>query len=317
VTGPKNLAASIRERLRNRATAEHRPFDEVLAYYAIERFLFRLSKTPHRDHFILKGALMLPLWGATIARPTRDIDLLGRGSPTADQLAAVIADCIAADVPPDALSFDASSIETREIREQERYGGIRATFRATLERARIKMQVDVGLGDVVTPKPVMITYPALLELPAPELVGYPVETAIAEKLEALVDLGMANSRMKDFFDLSSLLGNLDLDGRTIAMKVIANLMGHTSTRMVDLVYGRVGPSDYEAAIARLPGGNQSHAGYTHAAQNGGTHGTAGNAVAQAAIVNFDEESAIFTSSAVPRVGIEPTTRGFSVRCSTN
>lgn len=219
MTGPKNLAASIRERLRNRATAEHRPFDEVLAYYAIERFLFRLSKTPHRDHFILKGALMLPLWGATIARPTRDIDLLGRGSPTADQLAAVIADCIAAGVPPDALSFDASSIETREIREQERYGGIRATFRATLERARIKMQVDVGLGDVVTPKPVMITYPALLELPAPELVGYPVETAIAEKLEALVDLGMANSRMKDFFDLSSLLGNLDLDGRTIAMAV--------------------------------------------------------------------------------------------------
>jgi hypothetical protein len=101
---------------------------------------------------------MLPLWGATIARPTRDIDLLGRGNPTADQLAAVVADCIAAEVPPDALAFDASSIETSAIREQERYGGIRATFRATLERACIKMQVDVGLGDVVTPKPVAITY---------------------------------------------------------------------------------------------------------------------------------------------------------------
>jgi len=212
MTEPKNLAPSVRERLRQQAAAEKRPFDEVLTYYAMERFLYRLSVTRHRGRFALKGALMLPLWGINVARPTRDIDLLGQGNLTPAELAGVIADCVAAEVPPDGLVFDGSSIETSEIRENERYGGIRATFRATLERARIKMQVDVGLGDVVTPAVVDITFPALLEQPAAELVGYPVETAIAEKLEAVVDLGLANSRMKDFFDLWSLLGTLELDG---------------------------------------------------------------------------------------------------------
>ena len=221
MSGPKNLAASVRERLRQRAAAEGRPFDEVLTYYAIERFLFRLSRTPHRDRFVLKGALMLPLWGTSIARATRDIDLLGRGAPTRDEIAAMILDCLAVAVPPDAVEFDASSIATHEIREQERYGGIRATFLAHLERAEVKMQVDIGLGDVVTPDVVAITYPALLEMPAPELSGYPVETSIAEKLEAMVDLGLANSRMKDFFDLWSLLGNLELDGATTVRAVSA------------------------------------------------------------------------------------------------
>jgi hypothetical protein len=140
---------------------------------------------------------------------------------TADALTAVIADCIATDVPPDALQFDSASIQTSEIREHERYGGTRAEFWCTLEHARIKMQVDVGLGDVITPSAVEITYPALLELPAPQLVGYPVETAIAEKLEAVVDLGLANSRMKDFFDLWSVLGNLELDGATSAKAIAA------------------------------------------------------------------------------------------------
>ena len=221
MTTVRNLAASIRQQLRERAIADRRPFEEVLTYYAMERFLFRLSTTKHRERFVLKGALMLRIWGTTIARPTRDIDLLGRGEVTADELAAVIRDCIAADVPPDALEFDASSIVTSEIREQERYGGVRAEFRCTLERARIKMQIDVGLGDAITPSVVEITYPVLLELPAPELVAYPVETAVAEKLEAVVDLGLANSRMKDFFDLWSILGNLELPGETIAKAIEA------------------------------------------------------------------------------------------------
>lgn len=221
MTEPRNLAASIRERLRQRALAEARPFDEVLTYFAIERFLFRLSRTPHRDRFVLKGALMLPLWGTTIARATRDIDFLGRGALTSEELADVIADCLAVQVPPDAINFDASTILVAEIREDARYGGIRATFLGYLDRARINMQVDVGLGDVVTPAVVAITYPALLDLPAPELAGYPVETTIAEKLEAIVDLGLANSRMKDFFDLWSVLGNLDLDGAIVTSAISA------------------------------------------------------------------------------------------------
>lgn len=219
MTAAKNLAASIRERLRQRALADRRPFDEVLTYYAMDRFLFRLGQTTHRDRFVLKGAMMLRLWGTTIARPTRDIDLLGRGDLAAGQLASAIADCIAAEAPPDALVFDVGSIVTSEIREQERYGGIRAEFQAMLERARIKMQVDVGLGDVITPRAVEVTYPTLLDFPAPKLHGYPVETAVAEKLEAIVDLGLANSRMKDFFDLWSIAGHLELDGATVAKAI--------------------------------------------------------------------------------------------------
>jgi hypothetical protein len=174
----KNLAASVRERLRQRAVADKRPFDEVLTYYAMERFLFRLSRTSHRERFVLKGALMLRIWGETIARATRDIDLLGQQEMTPDELAIVIQECITAEVEPDALQFDASSIVTSEIRKDERYGGVRAEFTCTLERARIKMQVDVGFGDAITPSVVEITYPALLELPPPRLNAYPVETTI-------------------------------------------------------------------------------------------------------------------------------------------
>jgi hypothetical protein len=221
MTAPRNLAASVHAKLLNRAKAEGRPFDEVLTYYAIERFLFRLSRTVHRDRFVLKGALMLPLWGTSIARATRDIDFLGRGTLTTDDLAAVIRDCLAAEVPPDAIIFNPSTIAGAAIREDARHGGIRATFLGFLERAKINMQVDVGLGDAVTPGVVSITYPSLLDLPGPELVGYPVETTVAEKLEAIVDLGLSNSRMKDFFDLWSVLGHLELDGATIAAAIKA------------------------------------------------------------------------------------------------
>lgn len=221
MTGPKNLTASVHARLLARAKAEKRPFDEVLTYYAIERFLFRLSRTAHRDRFVLKGALMLPLWGTSIARATRDIDFLGRGTLTVEEVGSVIRDCLAVEAPPDAINFDATTLAVDEIREDTRYGGIRATFLGYLERARINMQVDVGRGDAVTPGVVTITYPVLLGLPAPELVAYPVETTIAEKLEAVVDLGLTNSRMKDFFDLWSLLGNLELEGETMTTAVNA------------------------------------------------------------------------------------------------
>jgi hypothetical protein len=226
---PKNIAASVRERLRQRAAAQGRPFDEVLTYYAIERFLFRLAQTPHRDRFVLKGALMLPIWGSALARATRDIDFLGRGTLEPEAVATIIADCIRVSVPDDGVVFDSASIKTSEIREDERYGGIRATFLGHLERARINMQVDIGLGDVVTPGIVDVAYPALFDLPAPELSGYPVETAIAEKLHAIVDLGLANSRMKDFFDLWTLLGHLDLDGETLVRAVGATFARRGTT----------------------------------------------------------------------------------------
>lgn len=216
--GTKNIAASIRDRLRNRAVAENRPFDELLVYYAMERFLYRLSQTPHRERVVLKGALMLPIWGVTAQRPTRDIDLLARQTMTKDELTALVRDAIAVAVD-DGLSFDAASLEISDIREQERYGGARAQFIALLERARVAMQIDVGLGDVITPSAIDVTYPGLLDLPAAQLSGYPVETTIAEKLDAIVDLGLANSRMKDYFDLWSLLSTHTFDGSLIVRAV--------------------------------------------------------------------------------------------------
>jgi hypothetical protein len=230
---PTNVAASIAARLRAQAKRDGRAYDELLTYFAIERFLFRLASTPHRDRFVLKGALMLPMWGSSVARATRDIDLLGRGEPSPAGIAAVIADCIAVPAPDDGLAFDATTIRATEIREQERYGGIRATFLCLLERSRISMQVDVGLGDAITPGVVEIVYPTILELPPPRLDAYPAETAIAEKLEAVVNLGLGNSRMKDFFDLWSLLGHLEIDGETITTAVRATFLRRGTTVPTD------------------------------------------------------------------------------------
>lgn len=218
---PKDLAASIASRLLDQARSSGRPYDELLTYYSIERFLFRLASTPHRDRLVLKGALMLPIWGGPVARPTRDIDFLGRGSLTASDVTNIVIDSIAADVEDDGMEFDASTLVVSEIREHERYGGLRATFRGRMGRSRVKMQLDIGLGDAVTPGVIDVTYPTLLDFPAPALKGYPRETSIAEKLEAIVDLGLANSRMKDYFDLWTLTNGHDLDGDAMVAAVRA------------------------------------------------------------------------------------------------
>jgi hypothetical protein len=155
------------------------------------------------------------------ARATRDIDLLGRGSLTTADVESMIRDSMAANVVDDGMVFDPTTLDVTTIRERERYGGLRATFIGHLGRARIKMQVDIGLGDAITPGVVDITYPTLLDLPAPALKAYPIETTLAEKLEAIVDLGLANSRMKDYFDIWTLLGAHELDGATIVAAVRA------------------------------------------------------------------------------------------------
>jgi hypothetical protein len=221
VTPPRNAAASVRDRLLQRAKREGRPFEELLTYYAIERFLYRLSQTDHASRLVLKGALMLPLWGTSIARATRDIDMLGRVSMSAEAVETMVRECMQVVAEPDGLEYVTDSIVLSEIRKDERYGGVRATFQAGIERTRIHLQLDVGFGDVVTPSPVAISYPTLLDHPAPVLAGYPPVTAIAEKLNAIVDLGMANSRMKDYFDLWSLSRALELDGALLASAIAA------------------------------------------------------------------------------------------------
>ena len=209
----KNVGASVRQRLLNKARETGRPFSELLQYFAMERFLYRLSKSEYVDKFVLKGALMLTAWNAPLLRPTMDIDLLGRTGNDIEAMAAIVRQiCTGRVEPDDGLVFDAATVQGERIAEAAEYEGVRIRFRATLDAARIQMQLDVGFGDIVVPAAVATIYPTILDLPAPHLLAYSRETAIAEKFEAMVKLGELNSRMKDFFDIWLLSRSFDFDG---------------------------------------------------------------------------------------------------------
>ena len=211
-----NIAPSVHARLLNRAEAETRPFNELLQYYAMERFLYRLSRSEHAEHFILKGALMLQLWGGPLTRATKDIDLLGRNSATVGELIGTVRSCLEVAVDDDGLRFDPNDVTGETIRLTAHYDGVRIRCSARLGSARVALQIDVGFGDVITPDAQDIEYPTLLEFDAPRMLGYTPQTAIAEKLEAMVVLDMANSRMKDVLDIWLLAQGRDFDGKILA-----------------------------------------------------------------------------------------------------
>jgi hypothetical protein len=217
----KNLAASVHARLQNHARATKRPFQELLQYYAMERFLYRLSKSPHRTRFVLKGALMLHVWDAPLARATKDVDLLGRLDNSLENLERVVRGVCAADVEPDGMVFDAATVKTERIKEDADYEGVRVRFVGLLGKARVAMQIDVGFGDVVTPGAESISYPVLLDFPVPALSGYPRETVVAEKFQAMVYLRTMNSRMKDFYDVWLLASQFAFDGELLAKAIAA------------------------------------------------------------------------------------------------
>jgi hypothetical protein len=184
-----------------RKPTDNRSFNELLQYYAMERFLYRLSVSEYEPHYILKGALMLRVWNSPEFRPTMDIDMLGRTRNDEANIISQIRKVIAVEVEPDGLSFDADSIQSERITEDAEYEGIRIRFRGALDTARINMQIDIGFGDVVYPGPERAELPCMLDAPAPSLLCYSRESAIAEKFEAMVKLGELNSRMKDFYDI--------------------------------------------------------------------------------------------------------------------
>jgi hypothetical protein len=215
----KNLPASVRQRLTNKAKETNRPFQEVLQYFAMERFLYRLAQSRHADKFVLKGALMFTAWGAPASRPTKDIDLLARMDNAVEAVVAVMREVCGQAVDPDGLVFDVGSVAGEAIKEDADYSGVRVTFQVTLQNARVPMQIDTGFGDVVTPAATRTDYPALLEFAAPQLLGYPRETVVAEKFEAMTKLGLLNSRMKDFYDVWLLSRQYDFDGATLATAV--------------------------------------------------------------------------------------------------
>lgn len=214
------MAASVRQRLLDKAKETGQPFNEVLQYFAMERFLYRLSNSPYADSFVLKGALMLTVWEAPLTRPTLDIDLLGRIDNRIETIVRVTKEICRQEVEPDGVVFDIATIGAERIAEGADYEGIRVRFRGSLGTARIVMQLDIGFGDVVIPSPESTKYPVLLDLPAPHLRGYSRESTIAEKFEAMAKLGILNSRMKDFFDLWLMSRAFDFDGATLAEAIL-------------------------------------------------------------------------------------------------
>jgi predicted nucleotidyltransferase component of viral defense system len=197
----RNVGASVRARLLERAHAERSDFQILLIRYAIERLLYRLSVSQHQDRFILKGAMLLATWVPNPFRPTRDLDLLGYGDPDAAAIAETFRSICTMEVNDDGVEFKTEKLVVESIRAATEYGGVRVRMPATIDRAVIAMQIDVGFGDAVTPAPVAITYPVLLNSPAPRIRAYPPETVIAEKFHAIVTNGITNSRLKDYYDL--------------------------------------------------------------------------------------------------------------------
>lgn len=215
----RNMAASVHQRLLNKARSDQRPFNELLQYFAMERFLYRLSISTHATAFILKGALMLRTWGASEYRPTMDIDMLGMKDYEEASTLSRIREIMQAPIEDDGLLFDPQSIQAEQITENNDYKGIRIRFRGALGNARINMQIDVGFGDVVYPKARKSKFPTLLEFPSPNLFCYTRESAVAEKFQAMVKLGLLNSRMKDFFDIWILCRQFDFNGPELAEAV--------------------------------------------------------------------------------------------------
>lgn len=221
---PVNVAASVRARLLKVSKERREDFTLTLMNYAAERFLYRLSRSKYRNQFVLKGAMLFAVRVGEQYRPTRDLDLLGMGEASEAAVAAAIRDIVATTVDDDGLVFYTDGLEVHAIREDNAYGGIRAVMQARLAEARIHVQIDIGFGDAITPGTEDLQFPTLLgDMPSPNVLAYPTETIVAEKVEAMVHLGLSNSRMKDFTDLAILARRTAFDGDTLVAAIRATL----------------------------------------------------------------------------------------------
>jgi predicted nucleotidyltransferase component of viral defense system len=223
------MAASVRQRLMNKAREQKEDFGIVLTRYGLERFLYRLAQSRHREQFVLKGAMLFQLWSGQPHRPTRDLDLLGQGDPDPDRFEELLRNICQQEVEDDGLEFHTESICAERMREGEEYQGLRLTLLATLATARIPIQIDIGFGDSVYPGPNEMVYPTMLDLPAPTLMVYPRETVVAEKYQAMVMLGIANSRMKDFYDLWTLAQQFEFSGPVLSSTIRATFARRKTT----------------------------------------------------------------------------------------
>ena len=229
----KNIGHSVFQRLRDYARDRDEDFNLILVRYGVERLLYRLSISEHSKRFILKGASMFLIWKGQNFRVTRDADLLGIGSAEVEQIKALFRDISRlGSVDLDGIEFSSDTVEANPIREEMDYDGIRVLMIGLLHNARIPIQIDIGFGDAVTPEPEMVEFPTLLDAPAPKLKAYPRYTMVAEKFEAMVKLGMANSRMKDFYDVWLLSRLFEFDG-SILFEAVSNTFERRSTSYPD------------------------------------------------------------------------------------
>lgn len=218
---PKNLVASVHQRLLNHAKLAKDEPQLVLMRYCLERLLYRLSESEHAAEFVVKGAMLFLVWTGEPHRATKDLDLLSLKSASLERLEKMFQELCGLAVTADGLIWLPETVRAVEIRENAVYEGIRVTLEARLGKARIPLQVDIGFGDVITPKAQEAVFPALLDFPAPHLRMYPKETVVAEKLEAMVKLGLMNSRMKDYYDIWALSQEFDFDGELLSKAVQA------------------------------------------------------------------------------------------------
>ena len=219
---PVNVAASVRARLLNVSKERREDFTLTLTNYVAERFLYRLAQSKHRDHFVLKGAMLFAVRVGEQYRPTRDLDLLGLVDASERAVAAAVRDIATTKVDDDGVVFEVDRLQVHAIREDNAYGGIRAVMQARLTEARIHVQIDFGFGDAITPGAMAIQFPTLLAgMPAPNVLAYPTETIVAEKVEAMVQLGLSNSRMKDFTDLAIAARRCEFEGGTLVAAIRA------------------------------------------------------------------------------------------------
>jgi len=218
--GTKNVGASVRARLLNLSKANGQTFDLVLTRFALERLLYRLSQSPHADRFVLKGAMLMMSWFDDPHRATRDLDLLGFGDPDEDAMRETFRQILSQEAD-DGVLFDPDTLRVERIREEFDYGGLRLSALASVGGARIKLAIDIGFGDTLEPGAETVHYPVMLDLPAPKIRAYAMETVIAEKFQAMVALGRANSRMKDFYDIWILSQSFSIDNERLEKAIAA------------------------------------------------------------------------------------------------
>jgi len=216
----QNIGASVRARLLNLAKERNQPFELLLIRYTLERLLYRLSKSKHRERFVLKGAMLMRYWLDDPHRPTRDLDLLGFGDSDSELTLKIFRE-ICAIKADDAVVFDIDGLVVDRVRDESGYGGLRLKTYATVDGARVRLVIDIGYGDATEPGLNDIELPVLLDQPAPNLRAYSYETVIAEKFQAMVALGLANSRLKDFYDIWILAQTCDFKDGRLAQAIAA------------------------------------------------------------------------------------------------